>query len=142
MNYDEKSETVTTPFYYATFGHDRFHFVKAGVRDFTGAAYIDLTDELSSIGGGLLRNFSVTFDQKRNQVTLFRPTYDPIQVAPVRSTGLSFTKTTAYWRVAAVVDGSPAEQLGVSAGDLCTRISDEPVSAWAVTTCTRTWQEA
>jgi len=46
VNYDEKSETVTTPFYYATFGHDRFHFVKAGVRDFTGAAYIDLTDEL------------------------------------------------------------------------------------------------
>jgi S1-C subfamily serine protease len=63
-------------------------------------------------------------------VTLFRPTYDPIQVAPVRSTGLSFTKTTAYWRVAAVVDGSSAEQLGVSAGDLCTRINDEPVSAW------------
>jgi len=91
---------------------------------------VDLTDELSSIGGGLLRHFTVTFDQKRNQVTLFRPTYDPIKIAPLRNTGLSFTKTPAYWRVAAVVAGSVAERLGVQAGDLCARINDEPVSAW------------
>jgi hypothetical protein len=120
----------------ATLAGDRLGMTGRLAQGLTVGAYvienpiIDLTDELSSLGGGLLRNFSVTFDQKRNQVTLFRPTYDAIQVAPVRSTGLSFTKTTAYWRVAAVVDGSPAEQLGVSVGDLCTRINDEPVSAW------------
>jgi hypothetical protein len=91
---------------------------------------IDVTDELSSIGGGLLRNFTVTFDQKRNQVTFFRWSYDPIKVAPARSTGLSFTKTPAYWRVAAVVGESPAELLGVQAGDLCTRINEEPVAVW------------
>jgi hypothetical protein len=90
----------------------------------------DVTDELSSVGGGLLRNFVVTFDQKRRQVTFYRPTYDVIQVPPLRSTGLSFTKSVAYWKVAAVVAGSPAEMLGVQAGDLCSRINDEPVSAW------------
>ncbi len=91
---------------------------------------VDVTDELSSIGSGLLRNFVVTFDQKRNQVTFFRPNYDPIHIAPARSTGLSFTKIPAYWRVAAVVGGSAADQLGVQTGDLCTRINGEPVSAW------------
>jgi len=91
---------------------------------------VNVTDELSSIGGGLLRHFTVTFDQKRNQVTFFRPNYDPIPVPPMRSTGLSFTKIQAYWRVAAIVAGSAAEQLGVQSGDLCTRINDEPVSAW------------
>lgn len=91
---------------------------------------VNVTDELSSIGGGLLRHFIVTFDQKRNQVTFFRPTYDPIHIPSVRSTGLSFTKVPAYWRVAAIVTGSAAERLGVQAGDLCTRINGEPVSAW------------
>ena len=91
---------------------------------------VNVTDELSSIGGGLLRNFTVTFDQKRNQVTFFRPNYDAIHVGPARSTGLSFAKIPAYWRVAGVVAGSPAEQLGVQAGDLCTRINDEPVANW------------
>ncbi len=90
----------------------------------------DVTEELSSIGGGLLRNFIVTFDQKRKQVTFYRPNFDVIKVPPLRSTGLSFTKTAAYWRVAAVVTGSPAEMLGVQNGDLCSRINGEPVSAW------------
>jgi hypothetical protein len=120
----------------ATLAGDRLGMIGRLSQSLTVGAYvivdpiIDLTDELSSIGGGLLRNFSVTFDQKRNQVTFFRPNYDPIQIAPFRSTGLSFTKTTAYWRVAAVVDGSPAELLGVSPGDLCSRINDEPVATW------------
>jgi hypothetical protein len=91
---------------------------------------VDVTDELSSIGGGLLRKFAVTFDQKRNQVIFFRPNFDPIKIGPMRSTGLSFTKSAAYWRVAAVVTESAAEMLGVQTGDLCTRINAEPVSAW------------
>lgn len=91
---------------------------------------VDVTDELSSIGGGLLRYFTVTFDQMRNQVTFFRPSYDPIRTSPMRSTGLSFSRTPAYWRVEAVVTESPAELLGVQGGDLCTRINGEPVAAW------------
>ena len=46
VRYDGKTETVTTPYYYASFGRDRFHFVKAGVRDFAKNAFIDLTNEL------------------------------------------------------------------------------------------------
>lgn len=120
----------------ATLGGDRLLMTGRLAQTLTIGAYaieypiVDLTDELSSIGGGLLRDFSVTFDQKRNQATFYRPTFDPIKVPPVRSTGLSFTKLPAYWRVAAVVSDSPAEQLGVQAGDLCTRINDEPVATW------------
>ena len=46
VKYDEKNETVATPHYYAVFSHDRFSFIKAGVRDFSGKSYIDLTNEL------------------------------------------------------------------------------------------------
>ena len=122
----------------ATLAGDRLRMTGRLAQALTIGAYVveepivDMTDELSSIGGGLLRNFAVTFDQKRNQVTFFRPNFDPIKIMPLRSTGLSFTKTAAYWRVAAVVAESPAEMLGVQGGDLCTRINDEPVSAWPV----------
>jgi hypothetical protein len=120
----------------ATLAGDRLGMIGRLAQPLTVGAYVienpivNVTDDLSSIGGGLLRNFTVTFDQKRNQVTFFRPNYDPIHIAPVRSTGLSFTKIPAYWRVAAVVAGSAADQLGVQPGDLCTRINDEPVAAW------------
>jgi len=120
----------------ATFSGDRLNMTGRVGQPLTVGAYViespvvDLTDELSTIGGGLLRNFTVTFDQKRAQVTFFRPTYDPIPIPPMRTTGLSFVKTPAYWRIAAIVAGSPAEQLGVQAGDLCTKINGEPVSAW------------
>jgi C-terminal processing protease CtpA/Prc len=120
----------------ATLAGDRLSMTGRLAEPLTIGAYVvedpivNVTDELSSIGSGLLRSFTVTFDQKRNQVTFFRPTYDPIRVPPARSTGLSFTKIPAYWRVAAVVAGSAADQLEVQVGDLCTRINDEPVAAW------------
>ena len=91
---------------------------------------IDLTDELSSIGGSILRNFVVTFDQQRGEVTFFRESLAPIASPPLRSAGLSFKRTPAYWRVVAVVPGSPAESAGVRVGDLVTRIDDEPVAVW------------
>jgi hypothetical protein len=46
IEYDHAAEKLTTPYYYAVFGHRRFHFVKAGVRDFTSGGFIDLTNEL------------------------------------------------------------------------------------------------
>lgn len=91
---------------------------------------IDLTSELSSIGGDALRHFSVTFDQARNRVWLYRDSREPIAAAPVRSAGVSFNKTPAYWRVVSIVPGSPAAAAGVQAGDLLTRINGEPVSRW------------
>ena len=91
---------------------------------------VDLTDQLSSIGGEILKYFCVTFDPPRNNVTFFRDTTAIIAPGPRRSTGLSFTKTPAYWRVVGVVPGSPAARAGIQRGDLVARINGEPVSAW------------
>ncbi|NLL14011.1 MAG: hypothetical protein GX267_11450 [Fibrobacter sp.] len=44
--YDHESRMLRTPWYYAEFGLDRFHFVKAGVKKEDGDRYVDLTNEL------------------------------------------------------------------------------------------------
>lgn len=94
---------------------------------------VDLTDELSSLGGGILKNFTVTFDQEHSHVTFYRESHVPVPAAARRSTGVSFSKTPAYWRVASVVADSPAERAQVQKGDLVTRINGEPVSQWDIT---------
>ncbi len=91
---------------------------------------VDLTDQLSSVGGEVLRHFSLTFDQRRNQVTFVRPAPGPVLMDPVRSTGLSFTRSDVYWRVLAVIPDTPAAKSTVQAGDLCIRINGELVDKW------------
>jgi hypothetical protein len=91
---------------------------------------VDLTDELSSLGGGVLRQFVVTFDPGRDRVFFHRPGDGPPARMQVRSSGLSFTRTPAYWRVAAVISGSPAAAAGIVPGELVVRINGEPVSRW------------
>ena len=91
---------------------------------------VDLTDELSSIGGGMLKHFMVSFDQLHDRVTFYRGARDPIEVESRRSAGLSFNKTPAYWRVAGVIPGSAAERAGIQPGDLVTRIDGESVARW------------
>ena len=93
---------------------------------------VALTDDLSSLGGGILKNFTVTFDQRHNQVTFYRETSAPILTPSRRSTGLSFEKTPVYWRITSVVPNSPAATAGVQPGDLCTRINGEPVARWSL----------
>jgi hypothetical protein len=91
---------------------------------------VDYTDELSAVGGGCLRYFAVTFDQRRDRVIFHREAHGSIGMRPLRSAGVSFTKTPAYWRVAGVVPGSPAEAAGVERGDLVIRIDGEPMAKW------------
>jgi predicted aspartyl protease len=91
---------------------------------------IDLTDQLSSLGGEILRNFRLTFDCSRNLVTFQRESTAPVQIEPRRSSGLSFFRQPAYWRVLGVVPDTPAANLPVQAGDLCVRINGEAVSRW------------
>ena len=91
---------------------------------------MDISDELSAIGGGALKNFAVTFDQTNDRVMFFRTGIEPIVAPARRSAGVSFNKTPAYWRVAGVVPKSPAETAGVQLGDLVTRINGEPVARW------------
>jgi membrane-associated protease RseP (regulator of RpoE activity) len=91
---------------------------------------VDLTDELSALGGGLLRQFVVTFDPGRDRVFFHRPGVQAPSRMEVRSSGLSFTRTPAYWRVAAVIPGSPAAAAGVVPGELVVRINGDPVRNW------------
>ncbi len=91
---------------------------------------VEVTDELSAIGSGMLKPFAVTFDQQRDRVTFFRDSREPIVTPPLRSAGVSFNKTPAYWRVAGVVPKSSAESEGIQTGDLVTRINGESVAKW------------
>jgi hypothetical protein len=91
---------------------------------------VDVTDELSSVGGGLLKHFTVSFDQLHDRVTFYRESREPIRTPPRRSAGVSFSKTPAYWRVAGVVPDSSAQAEGVQPGDLVIRINGEPVARW------------
>lgn len=92
---------------------------------------VDLTDQLSSIGGEILKNFTLTFDQERNRVFFFRSDRAPITFPAHRNSGLSFSKTPAYWRVTTVIPDSPASRDGVQPGDLVVRINGEPVYQWS-----------
>lgn len=91
---------------------------------------VDLTDALSSIGGEVLRHFTVTFDQTKNQVSFYRESTAPIFASSRRSAGLSFQKGAAYWKVVGIVPGSPADELGLQTGDLVIRIDGQPVALW------------
>ncbi|MEO6001726.1 MAG: aspartyl protease family protein [Opitutus sp.] len=91
---------------------------------------VDLTDELTSVGGGILKNFTVTFDQEHSRVTFYRESHLAVPAEPRRSPGVSFNKSPAYWRVASVIPRSPAADAGVQSGDLVTRINGEPVAQW------------
>ena len=46
VSYDEKTEYVKTPWYYAQFGRNRFHFIRAGIGEGLGDRYFDLTNRL------------------------------------------------------------------------------------------------
>jgi hypothetical protein len=94
---------------------------------------VDLTDELSAVGGGILRYFSVTFDPMHDRLVLLRDSHASIDMPARRSAGVSFSKTPAYWRVAGVIPNSPAAAAGIQFGDLVTRIDGEPVSKWNLT---------
>ncbi len=91
---------------------------------------VDLTEQLSSIGGEFLRHFVLTFDQRRNQVTFIHDADGAVTMEPRRSPGLSFTRGPVYWRVLTVIPDTPAAQLAVQTGDLCIRINGEPVEKW------------
>ena len=91
---------------------------------------VDLTEQLSSLGGELLRYFRITFDQQRHLVMLTRNTDGPVEMPGRRSTGLSFRRFPNYWRLLAVVPDTPNSAIPVQAGDLCVRINGELVEKW------------
>ena len=91
----------------------------------------DLSGQLTSVGGEILRHFEITFDQSTNRVAFFRESSDLALTTPAKqSAGLSFSKARAYWKINAVAPDSPAEAAGFKVGDLVSRINGEPVEAW------------
>ena len=103
---------------------------------------VDLTEQLSSLGGELLRYFRLTFDQQRHLVTLVRSSDGPVQMPGRRSTGLSFRRFPNYWRLLAVVPDTPNSDMPVEAGDLCVRINGELVEKWTLERYTELVQTA
>ncbi len=95
---------------------------------------VDLSGILTSIGGEILQQFEVTFDQSNREVAFYRPGDDfVIPAEPKISSGISFVKVSAYWRITAIAPASPASAAGFSIGDLVIRINGEPVDAWDLT---------
>src|SRR6478736_3098622 len=103
---------------------------------------VDLTEQLSSFGGELLRYFRITFDQQRHLVTLVRNSDGPVQMPGRRSTGLSFRRFPNYWRLLAVVPDTPNSSMPLEAGDLCVRINGELVEHWTLERYTELVQTA
>jgi hypothetical protein len=93
---------------------------------------VDLTDQLSSVGGELLSHFTLTFDQRRRRVTWESATDGPIQMAARPDTGISFRRYPKYWRVLALTPESPASDSSIQTGDVCVRVDGEPVSQWNI----------
>lgn len=93
---------------------------------------VDFNDSLNALGGGVLRHFVASFDQSRGEVTLYREPALSLTTPAVRSGGLSFRRTPAYWRVSHVIEGSPAARAGIQEGDLVIRIEGEPVAKWTL----------
>jgi hypothetical protein len=89
-----------------------------------------LTDQLSSIGAEILRNFTVTFDQHRGLVILDTERTGPVKLPAQRTTGLSFARLPAEWRVLQVLDDAPEPTQQIEPGDAIVGIEGEPVIKW------------
>ena len=93
----------------------------------------ELTDNLSSLGGGILKYFTLTFDPENNRMSFSKDEQSQIVLPGKKSTGLSFAKTPAYWRVVGVIPGSPADAGDIEPGDLVIKINHQSVSEWNIT---------
>lgn len=91
---------------------------------------VDFTLGTPSVGGELLKNFALTFDQRRREVTFRRVTTGPIKLEARRSVGVSFARDDGAWQVAGLVPASGAAELPLQAGDRCVRINGETVDRW------------
>lgn len=92
---------------------------------------VDLSGQLTAIGGEILHHFEITFDQSAEEVAFYRPDMDLTIPSPAKlSSGVSFSKVRAYWRVTAIAPDSPAAAAGFKVGDLVIRLNGEPVENW------------
>lgn len=93
---------------------------------------VEFTGGIPALGGDVLRNFSVCFDQRRSLIGFAGAAATVPEAPGRRSIGLSFVRAADHWRVVAVIPGTPAAESGIQVGDLCTAIDGEPVGAWPI----------
>ncbi len=93
---------------------------------------VDLTEQLSSFGGELLRYFPPHLRPAAAPCHAGAQLRRPVEMPGRRSTGLSFRRFPNYWRLLAVVPDTPNSNLPVEAGDLCVRINGELVEKWTL----------
>jgi hypothetical protein len=89
-----------------------------------------LTDQLSTIGAEILRHYTLTFDQRRGLLILDPARDGAVRLPPQRSTGLSFARLPAEWRVLQVLDDAPAATRQIEPGDVIVGINGEPINRW------------
>ncbi len=89
-----------------------------------------LTDQLPTIGAEILRHFTLTFDQHRGLMILSAERDTPVKLPPQRTTGLSFARLPAEWRVLQVLDDAPAATQQIEPGDAIVGINGEPIVKW------------
>ncbi len=89
-----------------------------------------LTDQLSTIGAEILRHFTLTFDQRRALVILTPERATAVKLPAQRTTGLSFARLPAEWRVLQVLEDAPATTRQIEPGDAIIGIDGEPIVKW------------
>jgi hypothetical protein len=89
-----------------------------------------LTDQLPTIGAEILRHFTLTFDQRRGLVILAPERDAALKLPPQRTTGLSFARLPAEWRVLQVLADAPAATRQIEPGDGIVGIDGEPIVRW------------
>ncbi|MBK8478966.1 MAG: aspartyl protease family protein [Opitutaceae bacterium] len=89
-----------------------------------------LTDQLSTIGAEILRHYTITFDQHRGLVIIDSARDAAVKLPALRSTGLSFARLPAEWRVLQVLTDAPATTRQIEPGDAIVGINGEPINRW------------
>ncbi len=89
-----------------------------------------LTNQLSTIGAEILSHYVVTLDQQRGLVVLAPERPGAVKLPPQRTTGLSFARLPAAWRVLQVLADAPPTTRQIEPGDAIIGIDGEPIVKW------------
>ena len=91
---------------------------------------VGISEGPASIGVGLLDSYCLVFHRIEDRLWLCSTRAGPLPAPAVRTAGLSLFADAGGWRVAGIIPGSPAEEAGIRAGDLVTRIEGQPSLDW------------
>jgi membrane-associated protease RseP (regulator of RpoE activity) len=84
----------------------------------------------ANVGSLVLREFTITIDQRNARVRLDRPSSDPITLAPPpRRAGVGGVPTPEGFRVELVAPGGAGAKAGLEVGDIITAIGGKPFAS-------------